>query len=162
MVQKNRFFLEENSIWKGDLCNYVLQGEGLKQRGCNLLEVQQLTKGVMELTNKFFRSDGTQTDYEGKTRIKILGDRIQAQEQEEIDPNTGNAIKDKSFSGFILSNHIYIMESYKEEVAPGKLESRRNDLHYYFLQDDELISIVSVYVDDELLVFGNAHLKRME
>ncbi len=154
--------LFEESIWEGPLRNFVIQGEGIKQEGRNRLTVRKLAKGHIEIRNTFIRKDGTPTDYEGVTEMKLQGDRLICPREEEVDPNTNNPIKNRLFSGYTLPNHLYMLEEY-EEVHEGKrVEKRRNELHYYFLNNREIINLVSVYVDGDLLVYGHSHLKKEE
>ena len=79
-----------------------------------------------------------------------------------VDSNTGNKIKNHHLQGFITENHIHLLVTYEEVLPEGKIDHRRNSLHYYFTSQKESYLLVDVYLNSELLVFANTNLLRID
>lgn len=155
-----RNFLLESAIWTGDFFNYVNQNDGVVQRGRIQMKIQ--TDGPDSATqwNRFIRPDGTSTDYQGEAKLKIEGNRVINPEPPAEDVNTGNAIEDYQFNGYIGEGHVHILEEYAEVIPGGERETRRNELHYCRLAVDQVLQVASVYVNGRLLVFANSRLTK--
>ncbi len=157
-----RRFLLESGVWEGSLNNYVNREGGLVQQGTNRMLVEIQDDGSIQVRNQLFNSQGKKTDYEGFMHVKVEGNRLMNQKPLEQDPNTSNPINNYNFQGYIALKHIYIYEEYDEVLPEGNVENRRNSMHYYFPQENEIISIADVYVNGQLLVFGTSHFYRQE
>jgi hypothetical protein len=92
--------------------------------------------------------------------MRLEGNRLVNAEPMTEDTNTKNKIQNHLFEGYIGSNQIYVLEAYDEILPEGKVEHRRNDMHYYSFNDTEMVILADVFVNEELLVSANTRSKR--
>ncbi|NJE25694.1 hypothetical protein E3E22_03465 [Thermococcus sp. MV5] len=160
-TNKTDAFLKNTGIWEGEFTNYVNQAEGITQQGKIIIETE-FRNGIVIQRNIFVRPDGTRSDYVGIARMRIEGNKLLWDGETEEDLNTGAKIRNHSFEGFVTDDQIYIFETYDEVLPNGVVERRRNTTHYYFLSETEAIMTANVYVNDELLVFASAKLRKIK
>ena len=154
-----KIFLETSNIWEGDFQNYVNMEDGIIQKGKIIVEVTQEDDQIVKMRNKFINPDGKQSDYTGYSSMQIKNNRLLWVGDPRIDENTGNKIENHIFKGYILDNQIYILEQYSEVFPDGHKENRRNTVHYYLINKNEILQMADVYVNDSLLVFASTLLK---
>ncbi|MFW6196534.1 MAG: hypothetical protein ACOC5D_04275 [Thermoplasmatota archaeon] len=155
--------LKKDGTWKGMFMNYLkehpVSGEkGIVQKGKWIMDIEVEDDGI-KMINKFFDEEGNQSNYEGSMKIKFEGDKVKQIGNTEVDPNTGNKIKDYDFEGYITEDHMFIKEEYVE-VEEDKDVHRRNSLHYHLIDREEIMHTSDVYIDGELLVFGGNMFKK--
>ncbi len=158
-----RSVLKEEGTWKGEFMNYlkkhpVTGEEGIVQKGRWVMEIKVEDDGI-NMKNKFFDQEGKQSDYEGSMKIRFEDDKVKQIGNTEVDPNTGNEIKDYDFEGYITEDHMFIKEEYVE-IEDESETHRRNSLHYHLIDEDEMMHTSDVYIDGELLVFGGNMFKK--
>jgi len=159
-VSKTDSFLKRSGVWEGLFSNYVNKGEGIKQQGKMVVEMDVDEEGVISQTNMWFNLEGKQSDYTGYAKFRVEGNRLINLDKVEVDPNTGNKIGNPVFDGYIIGNHIHILDAYDDISPDGKVDHRRNSLHYYSISENEIIMIADVYVNDKLFAFANTKLVR--
>lgn len=155
--------IKNDGTWKGEFMNYLKEHpvtgeEGLIQRGRWIMDIKIEEDGI-KMINKFFDEEGNQSAYEGSMKIKFEDDKVKQIGNTEVDPNTGNKIKDYDFEGYITEDHMFIKEEYVE-IKDESETHRRNSLHYHLIDEDEIMHTSDVYVDEELLVFGGNMFKK--
>ncbi len=155
-------FLKENSVWEGEVANFVNMKGGVIQHGRLIVEMTVDLDGVITQKNILVRPDGQRAGYEGVARMRVEGNRLMNVEPMTEDPNTKNRIQNHLLEGFVGDKHIYILESYDEVFPDGHIEHRRNALHHYFLSRSEIILLSDVFVDDKLLVFANVRMRKVQ
>lgn len=94
--------------------------------------------------------------------MRVEGNMVVNAEPMTEDPSTKNKIRNHLLEGYIGDDHIYILESYDEILPEGEVEHRRNDMHYYFFNNTEMVILADVFVNGKLLVFANTRLKRVK
>lgn len=151
-------FLKENTIWEGTFTNYVNRKGGIVQEGKMRVKVTINDEGIISHENAFFDKEGNPGPYTGSMKIKAEGDKLINMLEIKRDPNTGTEILNHRFDGYIGKNHIHILEEYDDKFPDGKIDHRRNSVHYYFVTEEHFIMISDVYVNGELLVFANSSM----
>jgi len=154
-------FLLSNTTWIGNFQNYVNKNAGIIQSGSIKVELKTSNDTVM-MRNVFLNQRGEPSNYSGYSYMIIKGDTIISTDESGVDENTGNEIIDYNYFGRILDNHIYIQETYKEILSNGEIEQRSSSVHYYFLNENEIIQLAEVWVNNDLLVFAGTRLKRQD
>ena len=155
------YLVRNNGIWEGSLANFVNRDGGIVQHGGLILEVSIDKHGVVTHKSILLRPDG-QKKYEGIARMRLEGQKLTNLEPMTEDPNTKSKIQNHLLEGFVGDSHAFVLESYDDISPDGKIEHRRNSVHYYFVNEKELVILSDVFVDDKLLVFANARLKKRE
>ena len=155
-------FFKRSSVWKGPMTNFVNMKGRIVQHAHMIMEISTDSEGIVTQKNIVVKPDGTRTSYEGIAKMRVEGNRVVNAEPMTEDPNTKNKIQNHLLEGYIGDNHIYILESYDEILPEGKVEHRRNDVHYYFFNNTEMVILADVFVNGKLLVFANTRLKRIK
>jgi hypothetical protein len=151
-------FLKKSGVWSGEFVNFVNQKDGVIQRGRIRMRIIVDSSGVIQQSIAIIRPDGTATDYQGYSTMKVEGKRLKWEGSITEDENTGNPIENHSFNGHIGWNQIYCVETYEELFPDGRREKRQNNVHYVVLDDGRMIWLADVRVDGKLLVFANTVL----
>lgn len=155
------YLVRNDGIWEGSLTNFVNRDGGIIQHGSLILEVSIDKHGVVTHKTILLRPDG-QKQYEGIARMLLEGQKLTNLESMTEDPNTKSKIRNHLLEGFVGDSHAFMLESYDDISPDGKIEHRRNSVHYYFVNKKELAILSDVFVDDKLLVFANARLKKRQ
>ena len=152
-------FLCKSGTWSGPFQNFVNQSGGIIQVGYIAVEAE-VDADEIRHRNVFMDENHKASDYVGSSRMKVVGNRLVNLEVMTQDPNTKNQIQDHNFEGYVIDDHIFILETYDEILADGNVDRRRNHLHYYLITETEIVMLGDVFVNDQLLVFAGATLKR--
>ena len=152
-------FLKKSGVWSGEFINFVNQQDGVIQRGRIRMEIIINSSGVIQQSIAIIRPEGTATDYQGYSTMKIEGNRLKWEGSITEDENTGNPIENHCFDGYIGWNQIYCIETYEEIFPDGRREKRQNNSHYVILDDRKLLWLADVRVNGKLLVFANTVLE---
>ncbi|NIQ07162.1 MAG: hypothetical protein GWO20_15970 [Candidatus Korarchaeota archaeon] len=155
-------FLTESGLWEGPFTNYVNREETLIQKGKISIKVTVEEDNVITQEVALFDDEGNRGPYTGSAKVKVEGDKLRNMLEITEDPNTGNTIDHHTLNGFILDKHLLIVETYDEVFPDGRVDARRNTNHYYFLSEDEMYMLSDVHVNEKLLVFANAKLKKIK
>lgn len=156
--QPTDVFLKKSGIWEGDFANFVNQDNGVIQKGKIRMKMEVNSQGIIKQSIAIFRPDGTSTDYQGYSTMKVEGNRLKWVGSMIKDENTGNPIENHSFEGYVGWNQIYAVETYEEIFSDNRREKRKNNTHYIILSQDKLLWLADVYVEGKLLVFANTLL----
>ncbi len=156
--------LKKGGTWEGPFINYVKghpgTGEkGVVQRGKWVMEID-VEGGTLIVTTTFFDQEGNQTGTGGSMKITFEGDTVRQLGETDIDPTTGNKLKEYQFEGYITENHMFLKEAFIEVVEEKKEQHRRNSLHYHLKKSNEILQTLDIYVDGNLLLFGAIELKK--
>lgn len=152
-------FLKTSGIWSGEFVNFVNQKEGVIQKGRIRMRMLVDSSGVIQQSIAIIRPDGTETDYQGYSTMKVDGNRLKWEGSITEDENTGNPIENHNFDGYIGWNQVFCVETYEEIFPDGRREKRQNNIHYVVLDDGRLLWLAEVRVDGKLLVFANTVLE---
>ena len=155
-------FLKGSSIWEGSFTNFVNRKDGIIQKGKIRFKVDVDDNGIISHELAFFDKAGKPGDYTGSAKFKVEGNKIINLLEMTFDSNTNNEIKNHLLQGFIGENHIHVLETYDDVFSDGKIDYRRNSIHYYFVSPTEIYMISDVYVNNELLVFVNTVLLKSD
>jgi len=159
---KVELFLKESNIWEGSFANFVNRKDGIIQKGKIRFKVGVDDSGIITHELAFYDKAGKPGAYTGSAKFRVEGNKIINLLEMTIDSNTNNVIKNHLFQGFIGEDHIHVLESYDDIFSDGKIDHRRNSIHYYFVSPTEIYMISDVYVNDELLVFVNTILTKCD
>ncbi|MBN1452909.1 MAG: hypothetical protein JW963_17960 [Anaerolineales bacterium] len=161
MIQKDNLchrFLTQNGTREGSFRNFVNKSVGIIQEGYTVIEVAIGQNGEIHLRNIIMDKNRQKSAYEGSARMRLNGNRLHNLEIMTEDLNTKNQIKNHAFEGYVINDHIFILETYDEIFDGGKVEKRRNHLHYFFPSEKEIVMLGDIYVNNELLVFAGTTL----
>ncbi len=151
-------FLTQSGTWEGSFRNFVNKSGGVIQEGFVVVEVEVDEGGEIRHRNIFMDKDYQKSDYEGSTRMKLAGNRLLNLDLMTEDPNTKNRIENHEFEGYVIDDHIFILEAYDEVFNDERVEKRRNHVHYFFPTEMEIVMLADIYVNNELLVFAGTKL----
>jgi len=152
-------FLKKSGVWSGEFVNFVNQEDGMIQKGRIRMKMIVDSSGVIQQSISIIRPDGTATDYQGYSTMKVEGNRLTWVGSITKDENTGNPIESHSFNGYIGWNQIYCVETYEEVFPDGRRERRKNNIHYIVLDNGRLLWLADIHLDGKLLVFANTVLE---
>lgn len=155
-------FLQESGVWEGSFTNFVNRKDGIIQKGKTRIKVVVDDNGVITIENAIFDEDGNPGPYTGMAKMRIKGNKLINLLEMTEDPNTDTKIENHQFQGFIGNNHVHILEEYDDVFPNGKIDHRRNSLHYYSVSENKLLMISDVYVNGELLVFVDTFVSKKE
>lgn len=157
--QPTDVFFKKSGIWSGEFTNFVNQEDGLIQRGRIRMKMVVDNSGIIQQSIAIIKPDGTATDYQGYSTLKVEGNRLTWVGSITKDENTGNPIENHSFNGYIGWNQVYCVERYEEIFPDGRREKRKNNIHYIVLDDGKLLWLADIHLDGKLLVFANTVLE---
>ena len=152
-------FLRQPGTWSGPFRNFVNQTGGVIQEGYIAVEVEIDGDEICH-RNVFMDEKHQKSEYTGSGRMKVDGHRIVNMDVMTEDPNTKNPIRNHEFEGYLIDDHVFILETYDEILDGENVDRRRNHLHYFFPSENEIVMLGDVFVNDRLLVFAGATLKR--
>lgn len=161
MAQRNRkseLFLSQSKTWEGTFRNFVNRAEGVIQEGYIVVDVEVDDCGEIRHRNTIMDQNRKPSDYAGLARFRVDGVRLINLEVMSEDPNTKNRIQDHRFDGYVIDDHIFILETYEEVFPDGSIDQRRNHMHYFFPTATEIVMLGDIHVNDELLVFAGTTL----
>jgi hypothetical protein len=126
------------------------------------IEVEVNEKGEIRHRNILMNKDRKKSDYQGSARMKLDGNRFVTLGVMTEDPNTKNRIENHECEGYVIDDHIFILETYDELFDDGNVERRRNHIHYFLLSETEIVMLGDMYVNDELLVIAGTTITKKE
>lgn len=155
-------FLSESSVWEGDFTNFVNEGDGTIQKGRIRIKVDVDDNQIIHMKIAFFKPDGTPGDYEGMAEMRLSGNKLSWEGEMTRDPSNNNRVENHIFEGYVAPAHIYILETYDDIAPSGRRDTRRNDLHYCFLEEGKAVMIGDVFVNGKMLVFARTTLTKQK
>jgi hypothetical protein len=153
-------FFGRPGFWRGPMAILVTEGDGVPHGGQMVAKVDVDASKNVSIANAFVRPDGSRSQYEGSLAARVDGLRIVGTGDNSRDPNSGNALSNYHFEGWINGQQAAILEEYDETFPDGRKEHRRNGFHYLALTPDRVVMVGDIQIDGKTWSVGTITLER--